>query len=35
MKPLEGVTVVDFTRVLAGPTTTSILAENGATDTKN
>ena len=34
MKPLEGVTVVDFTRVLAGPTTTRILAELGASVTK-
>ena len=34
MKPLENVKVVDFTRVLAGPTCTRILAELGAEVTK-
>ena len=30
MKPLAGTTVIDFTRVLAGPTCTRILVELGA-----
>jgi crotonobetainyl-CoA:carnitine CoA-transferase CaiB-like acyl-CoA transferase len=30
MKPLEGVTILDFSRVLAGPMATQILAELGA-----
>ena len=34
MKPLQDVTVIDFTRVLAGPTCTRILAELGANVTK-
>ena len=34
MKPLDGVIVVDFTRVLAGPTCTRVLAELGASVTK-
>ncbi|MEM7403949.1 MAG: CaiB/BaiF CoA-transferase family protein [Pseudomonadota bacterium] len=34
MKPLEGIKVVDFTRVLAGPTCTRVLVELGATVTK-
>ena len=32
--PLAGITVVDFTRVLAGPTATRILVEMGASVTK-
>ncbi|WP_419841542.1 CaiB/BaiF CoA transferase family protein [Candidatus Poriferisodalis sp.] len=32
--PLTGISVVDFTRVLAGPTATRILAEMGASVTK-
>ena len=34
MKPLEGISVIDFTRVLAGPTCTRILVELGASVTK-
>ena len=34
MKPLDGVIVVDFTRVLAGPTCTRVLVELGASVTK-
>ena len=34
MKPLENIKVIDFTRVLAGPTCTRILAELGAQVTK-
>ena len=34
MKPLDGVIVVDFTRVLAGPTCTRGLVELGASVTK-
>ena len=34
MKPLQDITVIDFTRVLAGPTCTRILAELGAKVTK-
>ena len=33
-KPLEGISVVDFTRVLAGPTCTRVLVELGASVTK-
>jgi crotonobetainyl-CoA:carnitine CoA-transferase CaiB-like acyl-CoA transferase len=34
MRPLDGITVVDFTRVLAGPTCTRVLVELGASVTK-
>ena len=34
MKSLENITVIDFTRVLAGPTCTRVLAELGASVTK-
>lgn len=34
MKPLEGISVIDFTRVLAGPTCTRILVELGASVVK-
>lgn len=34
MKPLDGITVLDFSRVLAGPMATQILAEYGAEVTK-